>query len=114
MKILSMLAVPLLLTWIIEGIVVIIFTRKPKFVLYSIWCNIITNPLLNFIGILLYDNFGIIIYWCWAFVGEILVLFSEMWLYGYFDSHSLSKKYYFFLSLTANGISVLLGFLILR
>ena len=114
MNILIMLAVPLLLTWIIEGIVVIIFTRKPKFVLYSVWCNIITNPLLNFIGIILYNSFGIYIYWCWAVIGEIALLFSEMWLYGFFDNHALSKKYYFLLSLTANGISVLLGFIILQ
>lgn len=99
----------LCLTLIIETPVVFLLTRELHFVSYSIWCNILTNPLLNTAGLILMHFFGYPVYVCYAAVGEIAVLFIEMRLYYFFDRHNTPLRRCFLISLICNAASFLIG-----
>ncbi|MBQ6553903.1 MAG: hypothetical protein IJR45_06615 [Firmicutes bacterium] len=107
--ILTGLSYAFLLTCITEAAVTLIITRKKRFVLYNFCCNALTNPLLNILGIMLMykmPHFNMIIYYT---AGEFAVLLAETALYAFFDKNGHSKKYYFFLSLVTNAVSLAAG-----
>ncbi|MBO5561369.1 MAG: hypothetical protein J6A07_06915 [Firmicutes bacterium] len=103
------LAYALALTWLTEGIVTLLLTRRKSFVLYNFWCNALTNPLMNVLGIVLMykmPQFDIRIYYTAA---ETAVILSETTLYAFFDKKRHSKKFYFLLSLATNAASLAFG-----
>lgn len=105
------MAEALLITWMVEGIITAVLTRKARFVLFNFWCNAITNPPLNAMGIFVFaDRYFLL----WAIVGEILVLLTETALYSLFDKKRQSLKRYFLLSLITNAASVLAGVVLFR
>ncbi|MBQ5310842.1 MAG: hypothetical protein ILP19_02210 [Oscillospiraceae bacterium] len=111
MRIFISLIKALVLTIIIEGTVVYIITKDTKMLRYSIYCNLMTNPLLNLIGILfaLISHNAFII---WTAVGETAVLISEAALYRLFGD--VSKKKAIILSAAANLCSFISGLLLSR
>lgn len=99
----------LFLTVLIEGILMLIFTKSGKKALHSVPVNMLTNPLLNLILIAFAGFFapGAALYFCVAAVLEISVLFAEAFLYrkmGDFD-----RRESFFASLLLNGASFCFG-----
>ena len=102
----------LILTIVIEVPVALLMTKQRRFLLYSIRCNLITNPPLNIAGLLLLQFFGMTAYICFAVVGESTVVLTEMWLYAVFDHRRSSLRRYFVLSLVCNAVSFLTGLLL--
>ena len=101
---LSGIAVALVLTILIEGIVTLIFTRKWRYVLFNYWCNVLTNPALNLILYCVRSITGSDAYSA-VVILEIAVLFTECALYQRFDRHRRSTRWYFLLSLLTNAVS---------
>ena len=100
----------LVLTIIIEGIAAYIMTRDTVKLRHNICCNLITNPLLNLIAILLVMVSGRTAYYIWLVIGEILVLISEWRLYILFGEKSGKKA--FMLSLVTNALSLSAGIIL--
>ena len=111
MRIFLSLLSALVLTIIIEGAVVLLITKDTKILRYSIYCNLMTNPLLNLIGIL-FSALSHTAFIIWVAVGEIAVLISEAALYRLFGN--VPKKKAFIISLAANLCSFLAGILLDR
>lgn len=98
----------LLLTIAAEGIVMFLLTRSRDWVLWSLYCNLVTNPALNLILYALrpLSERG---YRMIVVMLEVTVVFAEAALYC-----GMSRKSFrcsFFRSFAANAASVLLGFL---
>ena len=103
----------LLLTLVIEGIVIYIATKSVKWLLFSIPVNGLTNPILNLCLILvsLYSG-STILYIIVLVVLELAAVAAEAALYRAFSNIKL--KTCLLISAAANGISVVLGFIIMH
>ncbi len=101
------LIIPLVLTILIEGTLILIIKRKLLFVLYSIIINIITNLTLNLI-VINFVNSKLWIYILVVSILEIIILFTEALMYNI-----TIKKYKkaLLLSLILNVTSISFGFL---
>lgn len=115
----AIFAIYLFLTCLIEGCVIGLVFRNRRYVKYSVACNFITNPLLNFYLYLVAfaREYFLLeppdISWKVLFVcGEMAVVFVETWLYYYI----LQRKPVncFFMSLIANVCSAGCGLFLLR
>ncbi len=111
------MSLALMLTWVVEGITALIYAKEKKYLLFSIWVNAITNPLLNALGLFVVFNFwGQTAWIIYVAIGEIIVLFAEAKLYDAFDRLSggvlKSKLWYFKLSAIANILSFSAGLLL--
>lgn len=109
----------LFLTCLIEGSVIGLVYRNRRYVKYSVACNFITNPLLNFYLYLvafareyflleLFDISWKVLFVC----GEIAVVLFEAWLYHYILQNKPGKC--FCMSLIANVCSAACGLFLLR
>ena len=116
---LTSMSAALMLTWIVEGIITLIYAKQKKYLLFSIWVNAITNPLLNALGIFVfYRLWGQTAWMIYVAVGEIIVLFTEAKLYDAFDRLSgdvlKSKMWYFMLSAITNILSFAAGIVLYK
>ncbi|MBQ4486844.1 MAG: hypothetical protein K6G68_03955 [Oscillospiraceae bacterium] len=100
----------LILTVIIEGAVMILMTRDKDKLKHSVYCNLMTNPLLNLIGLLVFNIFSYKAYIIYVAVGELIVFVSEAKLYGLFGEKSAKKAY--LMSFAANMCSFLSGLIL--
>lgn len=100
------------LTIFIEGIVILAVTRDKVKLKHNIYCNLMTNPLLNLIAILVTIILGVKAYYIWIVIGEILVLLSEWRLYILFGEKSSEKA--FFYSFITNAVSLTAGILLAK
>ena len=101
----------LILTVIIEGTAVMIITKSRKVLLHSVYCNLMTNPLLNLIGLLIsFYSRGAFI--AWIVIGEAAVVLSEAALYRLFGD--MEKKRSYIISFIANLCSFKAGLIINR
>ena len=111
MSIFILLLKALVLTVIIEGIAVMITAKSRKVLLHSVYCNLMTNPLLNLIGLLIsFYSHGAFI--AWIVIGEAAVVISEAALYRLFGD--MDKKRSYMISFTANLCSFTAGLIINR
>lgn len=100
----------LILTILIEGLLTLLMTRKPRYLLFNFWCNALTNPLLNLalLGIrCVTDSAGI--YACAVGIGEIAVVLAEYAVYRRVDARQQRNSWYFRLSLATNACSFCIG-----
>ena len=100
------------LTILIEGIVIFAVTRDSQKVKHNLYCNLMTNPLLNLVAILVTIILGVKAYYIWIVIGEILVLLSEWQLYLLFGEKSSKKA--FFYSFITNAVSLGTGILMTK
>mgnify|MGYP003295015298 CR=1 FL=1 len=99
---------PLLLTIIIEGIIIILITRKKKWLVYNIICNLLTNPLLNLsLLYLVTNNNSFLIPFI---IGEILVIIVEWLIYILISNDKKADCFKY--SLITNMISLTIGLLL--
>ena len=103
----------LVLTVVIEGTVKLCMTRRARYLLFNLWGNALTNPLLNLMlfGIRCLTDTAWI-YWCCVLLGEIAVLFAEFAVYRKVDTEKQPDKRYFLLSLVTNAVSFGTGLLL--
>lgn len=101
------LLIALLLTVLIEGIVVLCLTRSFEWVKFNLYCNLVTNPLLNIVlwvllpALRVSTGIGVMV------AGEIIVVLTETLLYKF-----MTKAHWnhcALVSLISNLISVLVG-----
>lgn len=109
----ALLIKALLLTVVIEGIVIFISTRSVKWLLFSIPVNGLTNPVLNLCLMLvsIYSGSTILYITVLIFL-ELAAVAAEAALYRAFSGIRLRSC--FLRSIAANGISVVLGFIIMH
>lgn len=100
----------LVLTILIEGAVMFMLTKSKKWMYYNFLCNMLTNPMLNYVLLLiaLYTA-NRELYNAVIAIGEILVLFGEAYLYKLMTKENY--KHCFFRSLITNGASFVIGLL---
>lgn len=102
----------LFLTLIIEGLVMLVLTRSKKWVYFNFLCNLVTNPILNLVMTGFWMVFpDEVVYWIVVAIGEIIVVIGEALLYRAMTGETGRKC--FIRSLATNGISFLLGLLLL-
>ena len=109
-ELLRSMSAALVLTVLIEGTAVLLLTRKLRFLMFSLWCNLLTNPALNLSGFVL-EAAGVP-FWCWVIPGEALVFAAEAWMYRLFDRRQTSVRRCIFFSCAANGLSFGIGLLL--
>ena len=96
---------PLLFTILIEGTFAFAVTKQKKYILESIFCNIITNPVVNIVNFLIAVAGGSRqIHIVWSVIAEILVVFVEAYIYR--RRTKLDKQKCFWLAYTANLFSL--------
>lgn len=100
----------LLLTCFVEGLIIYILFQKMKFVYYSFLCNMLTNPTLNLLLLLLLNLCGYEYYWIFLIVLEIVVIMIEAYVYSLLCN--LIKVKALCLSALLNLASFLFGLLI--
>ncbi len=108
--ILRALSEALVLTLIIELVIAAFFAKRGKKVL--LWCafgNVLTNPLLNMI-LFIVNPIGDILYYLVAAMCEIGAFLFEAFVYE--NLAQMTKKRAHLLSLTANALSLGIGFLL--
>lgn len=96
-----------LLTAFVEGGVIWLVQRDRKFVYYSLLCNLLTNPALNFLLLLLFSLWGWGVYYPAAVILEILVVLLEARIYRLLGGVSL--RWSLWLSLLLNALSLFAG-----
>ena len=110
MSLLFYLFAYLILTVIIEGIVVFIVHKNSDYVYYSFLGNLLTNPALNYLLVVIVNLCGFAVYWPTIIILEILVVFIEAELY--IKMTDLAKSAAFKLALLANFCSFFCGLLL--
>ena len=110
----SSMSAALLLTWLVEGIITLLMTRSKKYFMFNVWVNMLTNPVLNFLGIFVAYRLGGQTAWViFVAIGEVIVLFAEAWLYDALDRFTddtlKSKLWYLRLSAVTNALSFAAG-----
>ena len=97
----------LIITIVVEGLAMFVLTRSMKWVRFNLYCNMVTNPLLN-LGLYALIYFGRRNWYDAATViGEVLVLVSEAVLYRLMTSEKYSRC--FIRSFITNALSLALG-----
>ena len=103
----------LVLTVLIEGALVLVFTRRGKTLYHSVLVNMLTNPALN-LCLILWSTFVLLptdpYYYIITAVLEIAAVVTEWILYYKMGDFSIKKA--FFVSLGLNAASFSFGFLI--
>ena len=101
------IAAALVLTVFVEGLAVLAVTRKPRFLMFSLWCNLLTNPAMNYFGYSL-ERAGVP-FLCWLIPCELLVFAAEAWMYRLFDWKHTPFRRCAVISVIANGLSLGIG-----
>ncbi len=96
-----------LLTAFVEGGVIWLVQRDRRFVYYSLLCNLLTNPALNFLLLLLFSLWGWSVYYPAVVILEILVVLLEAKIYRLLGGVSL--RWSLWLSLLLNALSLFAG-----
>lgn len=108
--------IALVTTVFIEGLVMYFLTKSKEWVKYNLYCNLVTNPLLNFalMGIkYLFGNIGnpiakvMVTYYIPVIILEAIVFFVEGLLYSLMAD--ATKKQCFRLSIITNAVSAAAG-----
>lgn len=107
MMVLEILIQNLLLTCLMEGSVIGFLYRRKDYIYYSVLCNILTNPALNLIVILIVQLAGDTWYKPSVILLEIVVVWIEAFVYKMLCQFSLKKA--FILSLGLNSFSYVAG-----
>lgn len=98
----------LLFTVVIEGIVMLLLTRSGRWVYCSILCNLVTNPVINLVLMLIRRSSGSdALYLTATAVGEVLVLIAEAHLYRFMTGAARRRCY--LLSAVTNLVSFTAG-----
>ncbi len=101
-----------LLTVVLESVPLLFYHPRKKWLIAGLFCNFATNPILNILRILFYSlwptNIGLLLFTLFL---EILAVLVETWLYGLLADASRTQA--FFTALLCNGLSFVVGFLIL-
>ena len=99
----------LLLTVVTEGLALLLLTRSREWVLWSVYCNLITNPLLN-LTLRLFRPLPGFRYPIVLAVLEGIVILSEAAMYRGMSRQSVGRC--LLCSCLANAASVLIGILV--
>ncbi len=114
MSLLLLLLRNLILTVLIEGVLVIIFTKRKSTAYHSVLVNTLTNPLVN-ITLILFSSFAVLpvapYYYILLAILEIAAFITEGILYNKMGDFSLKKA--FFASFLLNASSFGMGALFL-
>lgn len=98
--------IALILTVVIEAAVMFAMTRSKEWVKFNLYCNLITNPLLN-LGLMYVTRHAEGLYFFALLTGELLVLISEWILYKLMSDANSAKC--FVRSLVTNAVSCAIG-----
>ncbi len=108
--------IALVTTVFIEGLVMFFLTRSKEWVKYNLYCNLVTNPLLNLALVGINYIFGgienpvtkvVVTYYIPVIILEAIVFFVEGLLYSLMAD--AEKKQCFRLSVITNAISATIG-----
>lgn len=103
---------PLILTILTEGLVMYMLTHSGVWCKYNLYCNMVTNPLINLAVRVTYRLFQnpIPSFWLPLIAGEVAVVYAEMRIYEEItlNSRGICFKY----SLVTNSVSALIGLII--
>ncbi len=103
----------LLLTVLIEGLLMLVFTRKRETVYHSVLVNMLTNPIVN-LFLIFWGSFVLLpaepYYYAATAVLEIAAVLSEWILYHKMGDFGIKKA--FFASFSLNAASFSFGLLI--
>ena len=99
-----------ILTCLIEGGTILLISRNKKYVYYSLLCNVLTNPALNYIMMLYGAFFGEEYYLVVLAVLEGIVMVVEAIVYKSTSKDSILKS--IGLSLVCNAASFCVGLLL--
>lgn len=110
--------IALVLTILIEGPVMLKLTSDKEWVKYNLYCNLVTNPILNVILALLREVVPyrsqvqkmLLTYYLPLTVLEVVVVFVEAWFYTLMTNET--KKECFRRSLITNGVSAGVGIIV--
>lgn len=107
-ELLKILVVALSVPLLLESIPVLFLRNRKAWWKASVLCNVVTNPILNIIVILLSTVLpgGNVVSWI-VLALEVAVVFFEAWLYGLMLGNTYKSCLLF--SLIANGISFVAG-----
>ena len=105
------LLVNLLVTVLVEGIAILVIFRNWKFVYYSFLSNLLTNPALNLIMIVIGGFLGPEYYYVLLIILELLVVLIEACIYKALCDFSFTKS--LLVSLLANVLSFCTGLIVL-
>lgn len=100
----------LLITVLIEGLLIFIFTKKKKFFYYSFLCNILTNPAMNLLLIISVKTLGCEFYYFSLFLLELCVVTIEAIVYQLLCKWNTARA--IIISTALNFISCLCGIII--
>ena len=100
----------LLLTFMVEGVVILIIFRRKKYVYYSVLCNLLTNPALNLLLTVSSILFGVRIYGLALVILELAVVIVEAAVYNYICGFGIKKSA--ILSAFLNALSFAAGILV--
>lgn len=121
--------VNLIITIIIEALVMAGLTKSAEWCRYNLYCNLVTNPIINlFIRLWLYcywlivygyvpywgvvtANLGFIDYYLPFILGEAAVIFAEMFIYEIITKSNRKKCLLY--SVITNGVSAIIGIIIM-
>lgn len=108
----------LIITIVTEIIITYILTKSKEWAKYNLFCNMLTNPLLN-MSLLGFSILGrnietmankmILTYYLPLLVLEILVIWAEGYLYGLMSEYPAKMCYR--VSVITNGVSIVAGLL---
>ena len=100
---------PLLLTIVIELFLAYLFGLRRKELLLTVFVNMITNPLLVLLSILIYRQLGLQEFYLLTYLLlEPVVILAECWIYRYYLGRD---RHPFVLSVLLNTGSILGGLL---
>ncbi len=87
-----------------------IWFRKPRYMYYTLLCNLLTNPAMNLVLLLLTQYFGPAVYLPALVMLEIAVVLAEAFVLAYLTDFRFRKA--FLVSLVLNASSYFAGMLI--
>ena len=114
MELLLYFLIPLGLTIIIEGIITFLCgIRSLQDITVVVLAQILTNPVVNFGAMLVYQSFNAYYYGLYLFIVETIVLFIESYVYKYcLKTHKISPfRLSTICNLSSFGIGVIWGLL---
>ena len=99
-----------LITAITEGVVIFVLFKNKNYLYYSLLCNMLTNPALNYLLSTLTNIFGSTVYYPGLILLEIAVVIIEAKIYRYLGEFNLRQS--LLLSFFLNAITFVIGLLI--
>ncbi len=103
-------AINLLITSVVEGTTIFLLYKKWNLVYYSLLCNLLTNPVMNLLLLVIVKTFGVAYYNISLIILETMVVLVEAYIYKMLGNMKMPKA--LLLSLFLNLLSYLCGLLI--